>query len=600
MCFSVTFIHLLVVSVTMRAPTPQWRGFLSLILFFLDGISGFKFTLLHTNDMHSWFDPISGKDGKCKTGDDERGLCFGGFGRVAAVVAAARSSGGDPVVYLNGGDTFQGTSWFSIYRGKMVARMLNFLAPDAMTLGVHELDDGTDALAEFLDNITFPVVSSNINLKNEPKLADNNKLVTSSVITKGNRRIGIVGYIRPDTKERTQPSNVMFKQEVPAINKETKKLRDQGIDIIIALGHSGYEKDKEIARRCPDVDIVVGGQSHTFLYSGRAPSKEIPEGPYPTIAVKPDGRKVPVVQAYAYTKYLGNLSLEFDNGGNLLSFKGRPILLDKRFQPSRAVQDFLQLYRQVIDDMERHVVGTTSVYLNGDPKSCGYGECNFGNFIADSFVYARVVQTMADRRSWTDASIGLINAGAIRASIEPGETGAITEADVVTVLPFSQELFYTRISGRQLMKALEHSAHMRSKHMTSAHLQVSGLRLKFNHSLAKGERITEIRALCSECQIPHYEALDADKYYGVVIPSFLLNGGDGYSFIDKNRPEVENMTILDRMAVIQYLQEHKVIYPEREDRQAVQQKHLANSGYHLSVELPLILCFLCFCHRCLV
>jgi len=94
------------------------------------------------------------------------------------------------------------------------------------------------------------------------------------------------------------------------LSKETRKLVDQGINIIIALGHSGYEKDKEIARRCPDVDLVVGGQSHTFLYSGKAPSKEVSEGPYPTIVVKPDGRKVPVVQAYAYTKYLGNLLLE--------------------------------------------------------------------------------------------------------------------------------------------------------------------------------------------------------------------------------------------------------------------------------------------------
>ncbi|EDW48296.1 protein 5NUC isoform X1 [Drosophila sechellia] len=579
----------------MHSLTPQWWFFLSLILFFLDWISGFKFTLLHTNDMHSRFDPISHTGGRCKTVGD----CFGGFGRVAEVISAARNTATDPVIYLNGGDSFQGTSWFSVYRGKMVARMLNFLAPDAMALGVHELDDGTDALAEFLNTITFPMVSSNINLINEPKLAENTNLVTSLVITKGDRKIGIVGYIRPDTKERTQPSNVIFKQEVPAINKETKKLRDQGIDIIIALGHSGYEKDMEIAKRCPDVDIVVGGQSHTFLYSGKAPSKEVSEGPYPTIVVKPDGRKVPVVQAYAYTKYLGNLSLEFDSGGNLLSFKGSPILLDNRFQPRRDVQDFLQLYRQVIDDMERHVVGTTSVYLNGDRKSCGYSECNFGNFIADSFVYARVVQTMADRSSWTDASIGLINAGAIRASIDPGETGAITEADVVTVLPFSQDLYYTRISGSQLMKALEHSAQMRSKHMTSAHLQVSGLRLKFNHSLPKGERITEIRALCSECQIPHYEAVDTNGYYGVVVTSFLLNGGEGYSFVDPKRPEVENMTILDRMAVIQYLQEHKVIYPEREDRQYVQQKHIANSGY-MSLEPNLILSFLYFCHRFLV
>lgn len=57
------------------------------------------------------------------------------------------------------------------------------------------------------------------------------------------------------------------------------------------------------------------------------------------------------------------------------------------------------------------MVGTTSVFLNGDRNSCGYGECNFGNIIADSFVYARVLETLEDRSAWTDASIGIINAG---------------------------------------------------------------------------------------------------------------------------------------------------------------------------------------------
>jgi len=71
-----------------------------------------------------------------------------------------------------------------------------------------------------LDIINFPVVSSNINLKGEPKLADHSKLVTSTVVTKGKTKIGIVGYIRPDTKERTQPNNVVYKQEVPAIKYE--------------------------------------------------------------------------------------------------------------------------------------------------------------------------------------------------------------------------------------------------------------------------------------------------------------------------------------------------------------------------------------------
>lgn len=79
---------------------------------------------------------------------------------------------------------------------------------------------------------------------------------------------------------------------------------------MIALGHSGYEKDQEIAKECPLIDLVVGAHSHTFLYSGTPPDpKDVPLGPYPTVVEQKSGKKVPVVQAYAWSKYLGKLQL---------------------------------------------------------------------------------------------------------------------------------------------------------------------------------------------------------------------------------------------------------------------------------------------------
>ena len=83
-----------------------------------------------------------------------------------------------------------------------------------------------------------------------------------------------------------------------------------GVNIIIALGHSGYNVDQDIAKNCKDIDIVVGGHSHTFLYTGAPPSKDIPDGNYPTVVTRSSGRQVPVLQAYAYTKYLGKLDVE--------------------------------------------------------------------------------------------------------------------------------------------------------------------------------------------------------------------------------------------------------------------------------------------------
>lgn len=92
-------------------------------------------------------------------------------------------------------------------------------------------------------------------------------------------------------------------------SEEAEYLKKNGVNIIIALGHSGYEVDKEIARSCPLVDVVVGGHSNTFLYTGEQPDAEKIDGPYPMVIKQANGKEVPVVQAYAYTKYLGELKL---------------------------------------------------------------------------------------------------------------------------------------------------------------------------------------------------------------------------------------------------------------------------------------------------
>ena len=130
---------------------------------------------------------------------------------------------------------------------------------------------------------------------------------------------------------------------------------DEGVNIIIGLGHSGYTKDKEIAAKVPHLDLVIGAHSHSFLYdkSESQPSIERPRGPYPTIITQKSGRRVPVVQAYAFTKYLGKISLEIDQDGEVQSIDGRPVLLDSKYKQSMVAAilqppDFLKDIKQII------------------------------------------------------------------------------------------------------------------------------------------------------------------------------------------------------------------------------------------------------------
>lgn len=113
--------------------------------------------------------------------------------------------------------------------------------------------------------------------------------------------------------------------------------------IIIALGHSGYEADQNIAKEVPLVDLVIGGHTNTFLWNGLKPDIEEPEGDYPTIVEQTSGKKVPVVQAYAYTKYIGHLNIVFDENGEAIEFHGQPLLLDKSIPQDQDVLDILDM-----------------------------------------------------------------------------------------------------------------------------------------------------------------------------------------------------------------------------------------------------------------
>lgn len=201
---------------------------------------------------------------------------------------------------------------------------------DVMSLGNHEFDDGVAGLAPFVEGVQTPIVACNADFSKEPALQ---KIVKSVVLERGGQRIGVIGYITPDTTFLAAPGDtVSFNDEIECLRTEADRLVAVGVKMIIALGHSGFEVDKKIARALPQVDIVVGGHSNTFLFTENAthlkPSEETPLGDYPIVIEHESGGKTLVVQAFAYGKYLGKLDVEFDEDGNLKSYDGEPILLD--------------------------------------------------------------------------------------------------------------------------------------------------------------------------------------------------------------------------------------------------------------------------------
>lgn len=166
----------------------------------------------------------------------------------------------------------------------------------------------------FLEAAHFPVLVANMDTTDEPTLTRTKALKKSTIFNVNGIQVGVIGYLTPETKTLAADNKVRLTDEVVAINAEAAELKRQGVKILIALGHSGLTRDREIGAQCPDLDLVIGGHSHTFLYSGPTPDAETPAGPYPVMVKRADGSEVPVVQAYAFTKYLGFLHLNVSFG----------------------------------------------------------------------------------------------------------------------------------------------------------------------------------------------------------------------------------------------------------------------------------------------
>lgn len=143
------------------------------------------------------------------------------------------------------------------------------------------------------------------------------------------------GFLTPDTVFLSSPGDlVQFRDETESIREEIARIKanNSEVNIFIALGHSGLERELEIAKAIPDLDLVVGGHSHSFMYSRTPlPSSDKPEGEYPEVIDHGSGNKTLYVQAFAFGKYFGKLDLIFNEDGQVIGYGPEVIFVDSTF-----------------------------------------------------------------------------------------------------------------------------------------------------------------------------------------------------------------------------------------------------------------------------
>lgn len=257
-------------------------------------------TILHTNDVHSHIDPFPA--------DDPRNPNMGGVARRATLIETIRQENPN-VLLLDAGDIFQGTPYFNYYGGELEFKLMSMMKYDLSTIGNHDFDNGVDGLAAQMPHASFEFVSANYDFKNTSM---DGFVKPFKIFNKDGIKIGVFGLgielqglvDKKMYKETVWQNPVETTQEMVRILKKENKC-----DLVICLSHLGYKYGKEdsnkisdlkLAELTKDIDLIIGGHTHTFLDK-------------PTIVKNAEGKDVLVNQVGCYGINLGRIDFYFDN-----------------------------------------------------------------------------------------------------------------------------------------------------------------------------------------------------------------------------------------------------------------------------------------------
>jgi len=246
-----------------------------------------RLTILHVNDTHSHFEPV-------RSGA-EAGL-GGAIERAAYIDSVRKADGKRNVLLLHGGDFSQGTSYFTVLGGDLEVDVINAMGYDCITLGNHEFDNDIEELGRRLARVKCPIVCANYDFS---PFEMGKYVKPYAIVRRGGMKIGIIGLLTDISKvvSKTVSDRIPALDPVEATNKWASYLkREKGCDMVILLSHLGYDGDCLMVPQTQDIDLVVGGHSHTFL--------EKMEG-----AKNQEGRWVPIVQDGCWGLYMGQIGI---------------------------------------------------------------------------------------------------------------------------------------------------------------------------------------------------------------------------------------------------------------------------------------------------
>ncbi len=398
--------------------------------------------ILHTNDTHSLIMPD--KDGK------------GGVLQRKAIIDSVKKANKD-VILIDAGDKVQGTLYFKFFKGDVEYPLQNMLGVDISILGNHEFDNGLKALAEKERILTSERLSANYDFTGTPAEG----LFKPYVIKKvGGKKIGFIGLnIDPESIiAQANYEGLGFKNVIETANETAAFLKDKKkCDLVVAVTHIGYTKgndktsDPELARASKDIDIIIGGHSHTLI-DPNEPDK------YPSIVENAQGRPVLIVQTGKSGKYVGQIRVDLEKlkSSTPADYEYSLIEVTDRFPADRLdpkIKQFLQPFTDSLENVTRDVIGYSEQDFINEGRTglfpnwtADFGSW-YGNLVLDSL---RQIDPSVPKLDFA-----IMNVGGIR---NPIPKGPVTTGQFLSTFPFSNHYVIMRISGKDIIETMKVAA----------------------------------------------------------------------------------------------------------------------------------------------
>ena len=472
--------------------------------------------------------------------------------------------------------------------GRADILMLNAMGFMAGSLGNHEFDAGTGALASLIAadsdyvGTAFPFLSANLDFSLDSNLASlvvkpgqeastiPNSITKSTVITTASgEKVGVVGITTPLLGSLSVTGNVGIAPADPndiaalaaIVQESVDALTATGINKIILTGHlQQISLDEALATHVKDVDIIIAGGSNTLLAdeTDRLHPGDTADRPYPIMTQSATGEPIAIVGTDGNYRYVGRLVVNFDALGVLVAESidaavSGAFVTDEQgvadtgsMAPSARVVEITEAVQNVVITKDGNTFGQTSVYLNGNRGSIRTEETNIGNLTADA-------NLMAAQHVDPSVVVSLKNGGGIRAPIgvsvggellpPPANTlvgkaaGYISQIDIENTLRFNNPLALLTLSAAELLAVIEHAVAASGGGSTPGRFpQVAGLAFSYDTSMPEGERvqslvITDADGNPIDTVAQNGEVVgDAKRTFRIVTLSFLADGGDSYPY----------------------------------------------------------------------